>query len=398
MPLFKYKVSDKSGKISEMLIEGDSQAEAARRLQRRGVMPLEFLGEGTASAKGKGFFGGKLDVVEFTDRLVPLLEANIPLERALSIMGEGQEETAMGKVAGELRRGLHEGRKLSDLIRERGREFPQLYASVVEAGEEAGALPQVMGELRKFLLDSQELTAFIISSSVYPAFIAFAGIIMLCIVLGVIVPRFAKALAGAGINSTSVDILLGISNFFHDYWWTLLIVVGVLVWLVTQIRKENGPLRRGWDHLVLQLPLVNKLVSYTNLGRLCRTMAILMRSGVHLLNTVSIANRVIQNLEIRDSLEEISGELRQGQKISTALAKSKYIPPMMLRMVSVGEETGAVEAMLERVADRYDSDLKKLVRRLLSLFEPTVIVCLGLGVAGIVLMMFLAIMDMQSTL
>jgi type II secretory pathway component PulF len=127
-------------------------------------------------------------------------------------------------------------------------------------------------------------------------------------------------------------------------------------------------------------------------------MAILMRSGVHLLNTVSIANRVIQNLEIRDSLEEISGELRQGQKISTALAKSKYIPPMMLRMVSVGEETGAVEAMLERVADRYDSDLKKLVRRLLSLFEPTVIVCLGLGVAGIVLMMFLAIMDMQSTL
>jgi len=127
-------------------------------------------------------------------------------------------------------------------------------------------------------------------------------------------------------------------------------------------------------------------------------MAILMRSGVHLLNTVSIANRVIQNLEIRDSLEEISGELRQGQKISTALAKSKYIPPLMLRMVSVGEETGAVESMLERVADRYDADLKKLVRRLLSLFEPAVIVCLGLGVAGIVLMMFLAIMDMQSTL
>ncbi|MBR6470417.1 MAG: type II secretion system F family protein, partial [Victivallales bacterium] len=129
-----------------------------------------------------------------------------------------------------------------------------------------------------------------------------------------------------------------------------------------------------------------------------RTMAILMRSGVPLLNTVSIANRVIQNWVIRRSLDEVSGELRQGQKISSALAKSKYIPSLMLKMISVGEETGNVEEMLDRVADRYETDLRKNVKRLLSLFEPIVIILLGLGIFVIVLLMFTAIMDMQHAI
>ena len=211
MPLFKFKVSDAAGSISELLIEGDSQTDATRRVQRRGLMPLEFLGEGAKTAQSSGkLFGPKLDVVEFTDRLVPLLEANIPLEKALGIVGEAQENPVLQQTVTDLRRGLHEGRKLSDLIRERGRAFPQLYAGIVEAGEEAGALPQVMGELRNFLLESRELKGFIISSSIYPAFICATGVILLSIVMGVIVPKFATALAGAGIKSSSTDLLMTI--------------------------------------------------------------------------------------------------------------------------------------------------------------------------------------------
>lgn len=397
MPLFKYKVSDSSGKVSELLIEGDSQADATRRIQRRGLMPLEFLGQGSDNSRSAGFFGPKLDVVEFTDRLVPLLEANIPLERALTIIGEGDENTALADTASDLRRGLHEGRKLSDLIRERGRVFPQLYSGVVEAGEEAGALPQVMAELRRFLMEGQELKAFIISASVYPAFIALSGIVMLFFVLGVIVPKFAVALTGAGIQSTATEILLSVSSFVQGYWWLFpLLLVGIIA-LAMQLRQEDGNIRKTWDNWVLRCPLLDKLVLYSNLSRLCRTMAILMRNGVHLLNTVSIANRVVQNTAIRNSLLELSGELRQGQRMSSALGKSKYIPTLMLRMIAVGEETGAVETMLERVADRYETDLRRQVKRLLSLFEPLVIICLGLGVGLIVLLMFMAIMDMQGT-
>ena len=364
MPLFKFKVSDASGSISELLIEGDSQTDATRRVQRRGLMPLEFLGEGAKTAQNSGkLFGPKLDVVEFTDRLVPLLEANIPLEKALGIVGEAQENPVLQQTVTDLRRGLHEGRKLSDLIRERGRAFPQLYAGIVEAGEEAGALPQVMGELRNFLLESRELKGFIISSSIYPAFICVTGIVLLSIVMGVIVPKFATALAGAGIKSSSTDLLMSMSNILRSYWWTVFVFLGALGYCIYALRDENGKIRQFYDKMVLRIPMAKDLVLYSNISRLCRTMAILMRSGVQL---------------------------------STALSKSPYIPQLMLRMISVGEETGSVEMMLERVADRYEADMRALIKRLLSLFEPLIIVLLGLGVGSVVTIMFMAIMDMQG--
>ena len=381
MPLFKFKVSDASGSISELLIEGDSQTDATRRVQRRGLMPLEFLGEGSKTVQSNGkLFGPKLDVVEFTDRLVPLLEANIPLEKALGIVGEAQENPVLQQTVTDLRRGLHEGRKLSDLIRERGRAFPQLYAGIVEAGEEAGALPQVMGELRNFLLESRELKGFIISSSIYPAFICATGIILLSIVMGVIVPKFATALAGAGIKSSSTDLLMAMSSILRSYWWTVFIFIGIIGYCINSLRDENGKIRQFYDKMVLRIPMAKNLVLYSNISRLCRTMAILMRSGVHLLNTVAIANRVVQNQAISKSIVGLSGELRQGQKLSTALSKSP----------------GSVEIMLERVADRYEADLKALIKRLLSLFEPLIIVLLGLGVGSVVTIMFMAIMDMQG--
>lgn len=397
MPLYRYKVSDSGGNVSELLTEGDSQADAARRLQRRGLMPLTFLGEGASTAEGeKKVFAPKFNVVEFTERLVPLLEAEIPLERALGIVGDDPDNPAMSQTALDLRRGLHEGRKLSDLVRERGRVFPPLYAGVVEAGEEAGALPQVMGELRRFLNESAELKSFIISSSVYPAFIACTGILMLGFILTVIVPRFATALAGAGIKSVSTDILLGMSGFLQSYWWTFLVLIGLLVYVISQIRKPGSALGRVYDEWILNVPIIGRMVLYSNIARLCRTMAILMRSGVHLLNTVSIANRVVQNTSISGSISGVAGDLRQGQKLSAALGQSKYVPTLMLKMIGVGEETGSVETMLERVADRYENDMRKSIKRMLSLFEPIIIVVLGISVGMIVLLMFMSIMDMQG--
>lgn len=397
MALFKFKVSDSAGKVSELLIDGDSQADATRRIQRRGLLPLAFLGEGAAATAARGRHS-RVDVVDFTDRLVPLLEANIPLERALAILGDGNENPAMSRMIGELRRGLHEGRKLSDLIRDQGSVFPSVYAGVVEAGEEAGALAQVMGQLRNFMSSSAELKSFLISNSIYPAFIAITGLVMLGCLLGIIVPKFATSLAGAGVKSQATEFLMAMSNGIRSYWWVSILLIFLVAWLITQIRKPDGAIRRSWDAMLMKLPLFKKLVLYSNLARFSRTMAILMRSGVHLLNTVSIANRVIQNWVIRRSLDEVSGELRQGQKISSALAKSKYIPSLMLKMVSVGEETGNVEEMLDRVADRYETDLRKNVKRLLSLFEPVVIILLGLGIFVIVLLMFTAIMDMQHVI
>jgi type II secretory pathway component PulF len=400
MGLYRFKVSDATGTVRDLLIEGDSQTDATRRVQRRGLLPLEFLGEGAGTSVGReGGWRNRFDVVDFTDRLVPLLEANIPLERALAIVGEGGDDGFGTQLVGDLRRGLHEGRRLSELIRDRGRLFPRLYASIVQAGEEAGALPQVMGQLRSFLIESRDLRAFIVSASIYPLFIIFAGTIMLGVVLGVIVPRFAGVLAATGAaTALPTRILLGLSALAKGFWWVvpLLLVAGVI--LLLQLRRETSAARAAFDRWVLGAPVTGRLVLYSNLARLARTMSILMRSGVHLLDTVSIATRVVQNQTLAQSLAGLSGELRQGQRLSDAMAQSRFIPTMMLRMVAVGEETGAVDTMLERVAERYEAELKRLVKRLLSAFEPLVIIGLGLIVGGVVTLMFLAIMNMQNAI
>lgn len=398
MAIYKFRISNPSGQISEILVEGESQAEATRRLQRRGETPLEFLGEGSLVAAGSKTLGifSRFDVIDFTDRLVPLLQAHIPLERALGILQESSEDEFAARVIADLRKGLHEGRKFSQLIRDRGRLFPNIYASVVEAGEEAGALPQVMADLRSFLTESRELRSYIISASIYPCAVLVVSLAVAGVLLGVIVPKFAEVIQGAGGPiPLSTRALLALSGFVRRDWWIfplLLVGVGLLLY---RARRE-GWFRIWLDRWALSLPLIRQLTLYANISRMARTMAILMRSGVHLLDTVAIAAKVLENSQIRQSISGLASELRQGQRLSAALGGSRFIPAFMLRMLAVGEETGSVETMLERVAERYESDLRRTVRRTLSLFEPITILVLGLFVGMIVVTMFLAILDTQS--
>lgn len=398
MAIFRYRVSDPAGQVSETLVEGESQADAARRLCRRSLTPLEFLGEGSAAVAGHRTLGlgHRFDVIEFTDRLVPLLQAHIPLERALAILAEGVTDPFCAGVVDDLRKGLHEGRKFSQLIRDRGRLFPSLYASVVEAGEEAGALPQVMADLRNFLLERREMRAFIVSASIYPAVVLVVAVLVCTLLLGVVVPRFAEALLASGQEPpASARFLLGIADLWRGWWWLAVLLPAAAGLLLLRSRRE-GTLRLIFDEWLLRLPLIGRLTLYSNLARMARTMAILMHSGVHLLDTVAIAARVLENSTIRRSVAGLASQLRQGQRLSAALGGSRFIPPFMLRMLAVGEETGAVDTMLERVAERYESDLRRSVRRLLGLLEPITVVVLGVLVGGIVLTMFLALWDMQG--
>lgn len=402
MALYRYRVSDPAGKVSVLPVEGDSQADAARRLQGRGLIPLEFLGEGMAVEEQRGSvnlgFGRRFDVTDFTDKLVPLLDAGVPLERALGILAEGETDEYGAKIVNDLRRGLHEGRRLSQLIRDRGRMFPPLYGSVVEAGEEAGALPEVMTELRRFLNSSREFRSYLISALIYPCIVLVVSVGVVGFLLGFIVPRFAKVLQTSSQELPFMtEFLLGVSGAVRGYWWVVVVALIALILAVREIRK-GGYLRETFDKLRLDVPVLRRLTLMAELSRLCRTMSILMKSGVHLLDTVNISTRVLQNTRLRGTMSGLAMELRQGERLSQALSRSDLIPPFLLRMVAVGEETGAVDEMLERIAERYEYDLKQLVNRLVSLLEPVVIVLLGLVVGSIVVAMLLAILNLQSGL
>lgn len=400
MPLYKFKVADPSGRVSEILVEGDNQAGATRRVQARNLIPIDFLGQsdsaGGGSAGGNWGFGKRFNVLAFTDRLVPLLNAEIPLERALHIVEETAESPQEREVTASFRRGLHEGRRFSQLIRDRGRMFPRMYASIVEAGEESGALPKVLGQLHAYLKMTEEMKAFVISSSIYPMFVVIVCVAVVSILLAWVVPKFGGIIASTGRDPTwSTEMLLAASNTFRGYWWLLPLGLALALTFVAAAQRD-GKIRDWCDEMILKLPLLNQLVIYSNIGRLIRTMAILMRSGVHILDTVTISARVLTNQVLRNSISGLAAELRRGEKLSSALARNHYIPTLVVRMLAVGEETGAPHEMLERVADRYDNDLRTTVKRALAWFEPLTILILGGVVGAIVVVLFMTIIDMQK--
>jgi type II secretory pathway component PulF len=395
MPLFKFKVADSAGKIQEILVEGDDPANATLRVQTRGLIPIDFLGQSEGGGGSAMIGRNRFDVVDFTDRLVPLLAANIQLEKALSIIEETADSEQERELMASFRRGLHEGRKFSALIRDRGRMFPNMYASIVEAGEESGALPQVLQQLHKYLIATREMRSFVISSSIYPFFVLFVCLAVISGLLGIVIPKFGTVIRGMGSEpAASTEFLLWMSNTFRDFWWCIPIAIVLVLLMIIRIRDDENA-RRRWDDVILRVPLAGRIVLLSNIGRLVRTMSILMKSGVHILDTVSISARVLGNHTLRNSISGLAAELRRGEKLSAALSRSDYIPPLVIRMLAVGEETGNPDEMLERVADRYDHELHERIKRALAWFEPIVIILLGGMVGVIVLLLFGAITDMQ---
>lgn len=402
MPMFKYKAVDsKGGKAIEILIEGDSQDDSLNRLRGRGFTPIKFIGRVDDGGKSLGSIFDrkkKFDPAEFTNRLLPLLKAQIQLERALSIIVNSTEDDVTRELVVDLRRGLHEGKKFSAMIRDRSHYFPPVYANMVEAGEESGALTKVMEELQKFLNERKELKNFLITSLIYPAIILSVTSGVIILLFTVFIPRFTKIFIDMGKElPLPTKIMLMISNFvthpFMLFVW-LVCIIG-LITLFVQIKK-GGKAREWWDSVTLKIPVIGSLVQTVEVARFIRTMAVLLQSYVPILNAVVISEKVIQNKQIRDTLGGVTTELRGGAKLSSALAKSSYISTTVVQMLNIGEETGNMAEMLDETASFYETDIRDRIKKLLALFEPMVILILAFIVLGVVGSIFLALMELNS--
>jgi type II secretory pathway component PulF len=401
MPLYKYKAVDsKGGGAVDMLIEGDSQDDSLVKLRAKGFTPIRFMGE--ADAEGKSLFSmfsrkKKFDSCAFTNRLVPLLHAQIQLERALAIMGDTTEDEYSAEVARDIRRGLHEGKKFSVLIRDRSTLFPPIYANMVEAGEESGALTMVMDELNKFLNERKELRNFLITSSIYPIIILIVTGGLVLLLFTVFIPKFAVIFKSMGKTlPLPTQIMLGISNLFTGWW--ILAWVGLFLVIMIIIKKinEGGRAKEIWDENVLKIPIFGKLIQTIEVTRFVRTLSVLLQNYVSLLNSVEIAEKVIQNKTIKETLTGVTSELRAGTKLSSALGKSEFIPKTATQMMSIGEETGNVGEMLNETAIFYEGEIKNSIKKLLALFEPVVILLIAMVVLAVVLSIFMAIIEMEK--
>ncbi len=400
MPFYQYKVIQ-NGKYVETTVEAASEAEAAGMLIRKNMTVVKLMNTGSSqNEKARSlsvfFDRGRFNVYAFTDQLAPLLKANIPLEQALAVVEEGMSGQSGAAVVQELRKGLQEGKKFSELIRARPAFFPVLYSSLIETGEQTGCLSEVMQELKRFLTASREFKDFVITASIYPAVILFVTFSMIILLLTFFIPKFSKLFQDAGKTLPFLtQAMLDVGNFMKSVWWLWPLLVLAVIALCRKT-ATNAALKKWRDRLLLKLPFIGRIIRGVQVSRFIRTLAIMVRNDVPILRSVQISSGILQNAVIADSFSSVASELKSGHKLSQTLAKSPYMLSGAIAMLRISEESGDVAEMLTTIAESSENEVKKDLRRLLAALEPAIIICLALFIALIVLAVFQAIMKMNQ--
>lgn len=397
MALYAYTAVAPGEPSKRVTIEADNQREAEQKLRSLKLLPVRFHGEvDAAHSNGAIFRASKIDVLGFTSQLAPLLSSSIPLERAIAIIAEGTAEPEQKQFVVALRQGLHEGKKFSELTRGYGTLFPGYYANLIETGEETGCLPEVTGELQRFMEESRELKDFIVTSSIYPMVVLTITVVVMILMFTVFVPQFARTFANMGRELPgSMVFLMTLSTVMSYAVW--LVPLGLIsLWFGLRSYLGIDRLRELRAAAMLRIPVLGKLIVELEIGKFIRTLSILVSNHVDIIKTVRIATRVIQNPLIRKSFDDVEPRLRGGEKLSAALTGNPFVPPSLPSRLRVGEESGNSGLMLVRAAVYLEEGARRSIKRLLGLFEPMIIIVLALGIAIVVVSIFLAVMEMNS--
>lgn len=402
MPLYRYKALDARGQLLDGQMDAASDAEVAARLQEQGHLPVEARlaseagGESTWRAlfKPKPFAGQRL--VQFTQQLATLLGAGQPLDRALSILLELPEDEVARRTITDIRDAVRGGASLSAALDRQHGAFSRLFVNMVRAGEAGGSLHETLQRLADYLERSRALRARVINALVYPAILLAMVGLSLLFLLGYVVPQFA-----AMYDSLDAELpwfsqlVLGLGVFVRD-WWIVVLAIPVLALLWLDRKRRDPAFMLAFDGWLLQRKLAGPLVAKLETARLVRTLGTLLRNGVPLLSALGIARNVLDNRVLANDVDTATDEVKGGIGLSAALGKGKRFPRLALQMIQVGEESGALDAMLLKTADTFEQETSIAMDRLLAALVPAVTLVLALVVGIVILAVLSPIYDLTS--
>lgn len=406
MPVYSYKATDSSGKVTNGTFEAMGEKEIVAELHRMGLIPIRItlqkgktrsLNADVSSVLGSVFKRmSSKDVTFFTQDLATLLGAGLPVDRALSILIDAAEKESVREVIKDILKTVQGGGYLSDGLARHPKIFSNLYVNTVRAGEAGGVLETVLDRLGEFLESSQDLIDYLKSALVYPLFLVFVGGISIVVLLTFVIPKFAIIFSDmAQALPLSTRFLLGFSDTLRSYWWLILGAMGGGYYIVR--RYLQSPAGRLWfDKKKLNFPVARELVKKIEVARFARTLGTLTKSGVPILQALHLVKDIMNNQVIAGSMDTVYNRVKEGDRLSKPLNDSGIFPSLAVQMITVGEETGRMDAMLLKVAENYDKAVKSMVKRLISFLEPAMILFMGLVVGFIVLSMLMAIFSVNE--
>lgn len=399
MPAFQYQARDNQGKVTAGTLEAPNAQAAAKQLRAQGLMPTAIQA-GSGSARGVAKASGKsgrvrlVDLVVFSRQFATMIRAGLPLIEVLDILAEQSEKASMKNVLRQVQHDVEAGSSLTEALSKHPKVFDTFFVSMVRAGEAAGMLASILDQVAGYQEKIASLQRKIKSAVIYPATVATVATLITVFLLAVVVPVFIDifdAIEGELPTPTVVTLFISDIIRFH-YLKALIVMVVVVVGAFQWYKTPTG--RRTLDKLKLKLPIFGPLFLKVAISRFSRTLSTLIKSGVNILSALDIVAATAGNSIVEDAVVQTRTSIQGGESVAQPLADSGIFPPMVTRMIDVGERVGSLESMLSKIADFYEDQVDAAVAGLTSLIEPLLIVGLGLVIGFIVISMFLPLFKM----
>ena len=405
MSVFEYVALDEKGRQRKGFVDAPGIAAARQKLREENVYPVEI---NQAADRKEPSLAGVLkiniwervsanDVSMFTRQLSTLLGAGMPLVPSLSILMKQAKNPLLKKSLAQIREQVNEGKSLTESMSGFPQIFPPFYLNMVRAGEASGTINLVLERLADFSENQQILMNKIRSALAYPIIMFFMGSAVIFLLMAFVVPKITGIFADMNQTLPLITIILiTISNFLKSFWWLILILLaaGVAAFKYMTTNTEGG--KRQWDNAKLKIPVWGQVNRKIAIARFSRTLATLLQSGVPLLSAMEIVRNVVNNIIIGEAISKASKDLEEGKGLSGPLTQSGIFPPLVIEMIAVGEQSGTLERMLNRIATAYETEAQSDIMVMTSLLEPVMILVMGLGVGFIVVSILLPIFEMNQ--
>lgn len=413
MPVFEYRGFDAKGKAVKGLKEADTAKSLRQNLRKEGVMVTEVSASGGGKETGKeggakrgGFLDREIDLSRFqsvsvdelgvaTRQLATLLQAGVPMVESLTALVDQVDNGAFKRMLAQVKTDVNEGLSLANSL-EKHKPFDHIYVNMVRAGESSGTLDLVLERLADFKEGQARLKGEIVASMFYPVIMVVVGMGLMGVLFTVVVPKITKIFEHSNAQLPWMTrVLIFVSETARDYWWA---IIGAILIAVFVFRKwtqtEAG--RAQWDRITLRLPIFGALFRMIAVARFSRTLGTLLSSGVSLLVSLDIVRNVVANTVMAKALDDTRDAIREGEEIAPPLKRSKQFPPMVIHMIAIGEKSGQLEEMLNRVAVSFEHRVDNRLRTLTALLTPVMILAMGGAVGFIVFSILKPILEMNT--
>ncbi len=397
--MFVWEGTDKAGKRVKGEMSGQSDALVKAMLRRQGVKPLKV------KKKPKPLFGssggGKKitpkDITVFSRQLATMMSSGVPLVQAFEIVGRGHENPSMQDLILGLKADVEAGNSLTDALRKKPLQFNDLYCNLVEAGEQAGILEAILHKLATYMEKTEALKSKIKSALFYPAAVVVVAFIVVTILMIFVIPQFSDLFSNFGADLPALtQFLIDASDFFVAWWWAIFGVLGGMVFGALEAKKRSKAVQHFLDRLVLKAPVLGEVMEKGAIARFARTLETMFAAGTPLVEAMTSVAGACGNIVFYDATMKMRDDISTGTQLQASMRETGLFPNMVVQMVAIGEESGAIDAMLGKVADWYEQEVDDAVEALTSLLEPAIMAFLGVVIGGIVIGMYLPIFKMGA--